>query len=51
MVLLTFQTILAACLALLIRSGVSAVLLLAGVILVQGCANALAMLAMQVFTF
>ena len=50
MVLLSFQTVLAACLALLIRSGVTSALALAGVILVQGCVNALAMPAMQALT-
>ena len=49
-VLLGVQTVLALALALLVRAGVESPLALAGVILVQGCANALANPALQSIT-
>lgn len=50
MTLLVFQALLAGALAALIHVGVSSPFALAGVILVQGCANALATPAMQALT-
>ena len=50
MALLALQTVLAVGLAVLVRAGVESPLALAGVILVQGCANALANPALQSIT-
>lgn len=50
MLLLSVQAVLAIGLAVLVHAGVSSALALAGVILVQGCANALANPALQALT-